>query len=164
MFGMNPVDAQEILDLLNLKSYEYNEPKTYDKVRQVLEYFKDVPDRRFRALKALQGKFGDKLDILWEYVSLKKEQEQKLSKLKPEQFETDIAKELSEKHLTIKTRERIREDIKRRREAKERKKQEQQEQKQKDKTEKLIDEIDLDEVEQTLNEVDTITDALKHYE
>lgn len=105
------LEGTYLIDVLGLKTYEVDNPKTFSKLRDISNYFKNVPNARYKILKVLSDKHGDKMDILWTYVALKNEQAEMLRQLNPEHFPEDIAEQITDGYVTKAARQRIQDDI-----------------------------------------------------
>ena len=161
MFGLDPLKSTEILAPLGLFPHDFDNPQKYNKIREIVEYFKDDPKARSKVLQVLSGKPGEKLDVLWEYVALQNEKRAKLSTLNPTDFEPDIAEELSRKYLSLQTSKRIRADISRRKAEAARK----QELREEAKAERGINKaLELTHVEKTLDDIDNLNELIAVYE
>lgn len=64
-----------ILSLIGINSDDLVDPITYNRFREVAEYFAGKEDARFIMNKTLAGKDVNKLDHLFGYVTLRKEHE-----------------------------------------------------------------------------------------
>lgn len=153
------LEGTEIIELLGLKTYEVDNPKTFHKLQDVTNYFKDLPNARYKMLKILSNKNGDKMDILWTYVALKKEQLAAVQELNPEFFGKDIVAEITEGYVTKPVRNRIKEDIQKRI------KQQEQEKKHNQQTEKAMDKVSssLPKIKDTLDKLDFLDKELDAY-
>lgn len=165
MFDTNQLDpliASEVMELLGSAHYDLNNPKKLNQIRDIVTYFKNVPNHRFKMLKVLSNKSGDKLDILWTYVALQKEKEEKTKTLNPEHFEPDVASEIAKGYLTEDKMALVRKDLERMK--LERKKAEQQEAKELSEKSKAISKIPIEAIEDTLTDLSFINKELKAYE
>ncbi len=161
MFGLDPVKSTEILSPLGLFPHDFDNPQKYNKIREIVEYFKDDPKARSKVLQVLSGKPGEKLDVLWEYVALQNEKKSKLATLNPSDFEPDIAQELSQKYLSLQASKRIRQDVARRKAEAARK----QEHREEAKAQRSVDKaLELTHVEKTLDEIDNLNELIAVYE
>jgi hypothetical protein len=161
MLNLDPIKSTEILAPLGLFPHDFDNPQKFSKIQEIVSYFGTYPNPRSKVLQVLLGKPGEKLDILWEYVALQNEKKAKVATLNPNDFEPDIAEELSKQHLSLKTSKRIKEDIARRKLEAQRK----QEHKQEQKDQRGIDKaLDLTHVEKTIDDIEDLNKLIAVYE
>lgn len=99
------------MSMLNVDPAHLNIPRTYNKIKDVVDYFTAFPNMRYYLLKVTSGKPGDKLEHAWNYVALQKEREALLDSFVAEEFAPDIEDQLKDKYLTKDNVARIRQDI-----------------------------------------------------
>ena len=71
---LDPILSTEILDYLGIHPDEIHDNRRFTKLQEVVKFFTNVENRRFVINKLMNGKPGiDKLDHVWQYVTLRKE-------------------------------------------------------------------------------------------
>lgn len=76
------VIATEVMRATGLSGDHLQDGYTLNKLKDVLDYLKGVPDKMFFVEKATRNKNGNKLDMLWSYVALHKDKDGVLKKMK----------------------------------------------------------------------------------
>ena len=70
----DPEESAEIMTLAGINPSDLDNAVTFNKVREILEFFQGKEDKRFLINKLLTGKPGvDKINHLFGYVTLRKE-------------------------------------------------------------------------------------------
>ena len=101
--GLNPIEGSEIMELLSVPTYDLEDPHRFLRIKEVVEYFQDKPDRRHQILKIIFNRPGDdKLDVVWTWVQLRIEMEKRIHQLDPKEFTEDVQKDIEEEYLTSK--------------------------------------------------------------
>lgn len=162
----DPLDGAEIMSLMGLDPGRMAIPRVAAQFQDIVKHFSKSPDYRMKILKVMM-KSGDKLDNLWTYVQLAKEKEAKLAVLHPDDFEQDVAQEIVDGHLTIKSKDKVRLDIKSRREQAKQKDLDANLQRLERRADKKVQEAlspeKLDLYENTLKELDNIDSQINLY-
>lgn len=161
--SFDPLIGTEIIDLLGMSDYEVENPKKYQQLRDVVSHFQADDNRRYSILKILNGKHGDKLDVLWTYVQLQNEKTRKLQTLNTEDFEPDVAAELTKGYITKDKIKTVKDDIAAR------KKELQRKQAEESRFDKQVESTvgkalkDLEVTDDTLTEIELINNDLEYY-
>lgn len=153
----------DIIFLLGLSEYDLDNNRKYNQLQEVADYFANDPNPRYQILKILNKKHNsDKLDSVWQYVSLKKERVEKLAKLDPKAFERDIEQELKQGLLSHTSKKKIISDVDKR--IKELEKQKRIEINEQKKINSATALLDITPIADTLNDINLIDKALNFYE
>lgn len=150
------------MDLVGSAYYDVNNPKKLNQIRDIVNFFQDLPNHRYQILKVLSNKSGDKLDMLWTYVALQREKQAKTQQLNPEHFETDVAAEIAKGYLTQDKMNQVKQDLGRLKA--ERKASERAEAKELSERQKAISKLDISSIEETLDDLSFINKELQAYE
>lgn len=161
--GFDPIIGSEIIELLGLADYEVNNPKKYQQLKDVVDYYATDDNRRFSILKLLAGKQGEKLDIVWTYVELQREKQAKVQSLNPQDFEKDVAEEITKGYVTKDNIKKVKDDIQKRKE--ELKKKQLEEERYERKVDSAMDKAfkDLEVTNDTLTDIELINNELDFY-
>jgi hypothetical protein len=168
--GVDPIEGAEILDLIGVNYYDFENPKKLNQIQDVVNYFSGKKDKRYQILKVLSGKtVVNRLDTIWTFVELIKERENKIAALNQDDFEPDIQEELKNKYLTRDKIKIIKKDIdnhkKQAEEIKKREMEDRQYNKLVDKKlTKAIDVSKLIEIEKNVNEIEQLNEMLMAYD
>ncbi len=74
--GIDAISGTEIMGLLGLSAYQLNDPITMNRVMDVVNYLKNIPDKSFFVNRITVGKkIEDKLAHVWTYIELQKKRE-----------------------------------------------------------------------------------------
>lgn len=87
--------------LLSVEQHDLESSVTYQKFKEVYDYFEGRNDGKWQVLKILNRRpNSEKLDTIWNWVQLQQERKQLLSTLPPELLTEDINKEIENQYLT----------------------------------------------------------------
>lgn len=74
---VDPVDGAETMRLLGLNDNDLVDPVSFQKIYDIIMYFKGSPQKSYVIHRVVDGKGTrpgvDKVDYLWNYVTLKKQ-------------------------------------------------------------------------------------------
>lgn len=69
---VDPIKGTEVLNLIGIHPATVHDPAKEHRLREVVSFFQDAPDKGFLIPKLLKGKPGiDPIDHLWGYVNLR---------------------------------------------------------------------------------------------
>lgn len=68
--GVDAITGTKLMDILALNVSDFHDPARFMRFKDIIGYFKDVPDSAFVLRKITVGKFVDKLDHVWGYTEL----------------------------------------------------------------------------------------------
>lgn len=68
--GVDAVNGVKLMNMLGLSSSDFHEPARFMRFKDIIDYFKDVPDPAFVLGRITTGKLVDKLDHVWGYCEL----------------------------------------------------------------------------------------------
>lgn len=74
--GVDAVNGVKLMDMLGLSSSDFHDPARFMRFKDVIDYFKGVPDMGFVLSRITVGKFVDKLDHVWGYTELARQKDQ----------------------------------------------------------------------------------------
>ena len=98
---IDPVEGPEIMNLLSIPTHSLEDPRSFNRIREVVEYFQGKPDRIQSILKIISARPGDdKLDVVWTYIQLRKEMAKKIQELNPQDFTENIQEEIKQEYIT----------------------------------------------------------------
>lgn len=80
--GVDAITGTEIMSYAGVSPDEIQDPVRFERLRDIIDYVKKLPDRRYFVSKVTAGRDGERLDHLWGYVELHKQRESKLSEIK----------------------------------------------------------------------------------
>lgn len=109
--GINPLLLAELSELLSLEPNDIDNPRRFNQLKDIAEHYSDSPTLRRDVLRVLNGKSGDRMDLLWTYVELEKAKKVQLAKLDPVDFDPDVAEEIVSGHVTTEKVDRVKADI-----------------------------------------------------
>ena len=102
----DPIESSEIMELLGASFIDVDDPKRYQKLKDIMDYFKDITDSRYQILRIISKRPSfqepqmDLLETVWIWVQLTNERIQKLKGLNKEIFTEDVVKEIESEYLT----------------------------------------------------------------
>ena len=102
----DPIELSEIMELLGTSFIDVDDPKRYQKLKDIMDYFKDITDSRYQILRIISKRPSfqepqmDLLETVWIWVQLTNERIQKLKGLNKEIFTEDVVKEIESEYLT----------------------------------------------------------------
>ena len=79
--NVSAIEASDIMATLEMSNHEIDDPVRFQRFKDIIDYVKTVPDKRFFINKAIAGKSVDKLNHLWGYVELNKRKDAKRKEL-----------------------------------------------------------------------------------
>ena len=100
--GIDPIEGAEIVDLLGIGQHEFDIPQRFRKLSHIIKFFQGRPDKRWTILNIISGKPGNRLDLVWEWLSLMEEKQEILAGLEPEFFTEVIQGEIKGGHISLK--------------------------------------------------------------
>jgi len=71
--GVDAVTGIKLMRLLNVSTEDFVDEMRFMRFKDVIDYFKDIPDTNYIINKVTVGKPVDKLDHVWGYVELTKQ-------------------------------------------------------------------------------------------
>lgn len=74
--GVDAVIGTELMNLLGLNQYDIMDTPRFIRFQEVIQYFKNQPERSFVINKLTIGKMVDKLDHVWGYIELQRQKAQ----------------------------------------------------------------------------------------
>jgi hypothetical protein len=99
--GFDPVKGAEIMTLLGISDASIlSIPRYQSQITSIIKYYSGRPNARAEILKVLNGKQGNKLDIIWTHTELLKEKQFTLNKLDAQDFDKDVAAEITAGHIS----------------------------------------------------------------
>lgn len=73
--GVDAVVGTKLMDILGLTSSDFVDPARFMRFKDIIGYFKDVPDSGYILNKITTGKLVDKLDHVWGYTDLARQKQ-----------------------------------------------------------------------------------------
>jgi len=171
-YEFDSIELAEMSELLGLAYYEIDDPKRYQKIKDIMNYFKNREDKRKTILSILQkSPIRDSLDAVWNWIALAKERSEKIKKLPTEMFEENVIEEIRKEYLTKETIKRVKGQIDEKIEFEKRKTEQIAKQKEEKETfnkeiksvEKAVDNSQLLEIKKNLEEIESINNILNQY-
>lgn len=81
--GADPFVTGELIQMVGLDPEMLSNPVVFNRMKDVIDYVKNAPDKRYFVNKAIGGKnIENKLDHLWGYVELHKQKDDFTRKIK----------------------------------------------------------------------------------
>lgn len=111
MYDFDPIIGTDIIHAMGIDPTHLANASVYNRVKGVIEYFKNSPTYRQDVLRVLSKKQGKPLDTAWTYVQLQREKQKQIKRLDPKDFDKDVAQEIVNGYLTKEKRERVKKDI-----------------------------------------------------
>lgn len=109
---INFTDNQDILTIMGVAPNDLENPRRLQMIEEIVGFYKGNEGAKHDILKVLsKDRREDKLDAVWIYTRLKKEKQERIQKLRPEDFVEDIEAELKRGVLTKDNLKRIKKDI-----------------------------------------------------
>ena len=116
-----PGVGADIMQILGVSATDLNFPKKLQQVQDITNYFKTFKNYREKILDVvltschhLGRPSEDKIDMVWSYVQLQLERQNKISSLDPNDFEPNVEQEIKNRYLTKENISRVKEDISKR--------------------------------------------------
>ena len=169
----DPIESSEIMELLGASFIDVDDPKRYQKIKDIVDHFSGIEDMRHQILRILAHKPSvDPLETVWTWVQLIRERNQTIQGLKKEMFTEDTVKEIEAQYLTgdkIKLiKDQIDDRIKEKKKLEQEKMAEKREEVKIDKkgdesTKNALDMSALMETKKTLEEVESISSLINQY-
>jgi hypothetical protein len=88
------IDGGDTMALIGLSNDELINPTDYNKVKEVIDFFKGAPDKAYIIRKIMKPGVDDKLNHVWQYVQIRKEHKEATVKIEEAK---KIVNELSSK-------------------------------------------------------------------
>ena len=161
----DPIIGADIMNITGVGGEKMDIAPISAKLHEIVEYFsgKDYKSEVLRVM--VTG--GDKFENLWNYVQLKKQKDSKLKEFDLKDFEPDIAEDIINGHLPIVKKQRLKEDLEKRKKLLEQKERQQGEQQVDKKKDDLIEQLSKNKIDlysKTLEEVNDIDLQLNYYQ
>lgn len=68
--GVDAITGVKLMQLTGISSDDFIDPVRFMRFKDVIGFFKDIPDKEYLINRVLLGKVVDKLDHLWGYTQL----------------------------------------------------------------------------------------------
>ena len=169
MNNLDPIESSEIMELLRANYIDLDDPKRHKMIMDIVSYFSGREDKRATILKIISGNSGDGIDIVWNWVQLTQERNNKIKGLPKEQFTEDIQKEIEKEYLTRDNIKILKSQLNKRLEEREdnikqnRSEEEKYTKKGKKATEKALNISELQNIQKKVEEIEQINQELDKY-
>ena len=110
--SLSAIETAEIAELLGLAYYDFDDPKRFGKIRQVVEYFRNREGKREVILRIIQkSPIKDNLDAVWNWIELASERTEKIKSLPKEMFEENVIDEINKEYIKKDTISKVKQQI-----------------------------------------------------
>lgn len=100
--GIDAITGVELMKSLGLSSDDFIDPARFERFKDVIDYFKNLPDRNYILNRLVVGKNVDKLDHIWGYTELSRQKEILKEKINSQVIKLDALNTLGDKDESTK--------------------------------------------------------------
>lgn len=94
--GVDAITGIQLMRSLNISPDDFLDSSRFLRFKDVIDYFKNIPDREYILNKVTIGKNVDKLDHIWGYTQLSKQKEDLRNHIDSEMKRLDIINSLGD--------------------------------------------------------------------